>query len=321
MQMLEETCLAACRRSYEGRRAPVPAGQLGPREWDGLQDALNWLKITSCSLRNNVLSIDSVNSEARKHLAAVERFENAFAASGMQLFPEARDRIGFFHLFVNYWRDAAAECAALGLGGDISCAYYGEHIELPEKVILARKWFETAVKLTNADQVNHHHIEKFITAGRDHIHAMAECRSSWPLARRLSIDRLYSTCGLHVTQWLYMSAVTAREIARIRGSDAATIEAISQNEKKARERLVKVRKIFRQGKQDRRAFRAFMLKKRTCAHCGKTGPLSQKSFAYCGGCRHSRVAREHWARYCSEACQSAHWAAGHKDECPCARDE
>ena len=159
MQMLEETCLAACRRAYAGRPPPVPAGQLGPREWDGLQDALNWLKKTSMSIsRNYDLSIDSVNSEARKHLAAVETFENAFAASGMPLFPEARERIGFFHLFVTYWRDAAAECAALGLGGDISCAYYGEHIELPEKVILARKWFETAVKLTNADQVNHHHL-------------------------------------------------------------------------------------------------------------------------------------------------------------------
>ena len=26
-------------------------------------------------------------------------------------------------------------------------------------------------------------------------------------------------------------------------------------------------------------------------------------------------------RYCSEACQRAHWLAGHKDECPCAHEE
>ena len=32
------------------------------------------------------------------------------------------------------------------------------------------------------------------------------------------------------------------------------------------------------------------------------------------------ASEQDWARYCSEACQHAHWAAGHKDECPCARD-
>ena len=63
-------------------------------------------------------------------------------------------------------------------------------------------------------------------------------------------------------------------------------------------------------------FRAIMLKKRTCSHCGRTGPLSQVSFAYCGGCRDSGVPRKHWMRYCSEACQRAHWHAGHKDVCP-----
>ena len=77
---------------------------------------------------------------------------------------------------------------------------------------------------------------------------------------------------------------------------------------------------LKEGKECRRAMRAHMLMKRTCSYCGTTGPLSQVSFAYCGGCRDSRVAREDRPRYCSEACQRAHWAAGHKDECPCARD-
>jgi len=39
-----------------------------------------------------------------------------------------------------------------------------------------------------------------------------------------------------------------------------------------------------------------------------------------GGCRHPSVAREYWTRYCSVECQRTHWAAGHKDECPCAKD-
>ena len=42
---------------------------------------------------------------------------------------------------------------------------------------------------------------------------------------------------------------------------------------------------------ERRKRKADMLKKRTCSHCGKTGPLSRPSFAYCGGCRHPSVAR------------------------------
>ena len=58
----------------------------------------------------------------------------------------------------------------------------------------------------------------------------------------------------------------------------------------------------------------------TCSYCGTTNPLSQVSFAYCGGCRHSGIARIDLPRYCSEACQRAHWHAGHKDECPCAKD-
>ena len=171
---LEETCqrLRGSARHTMASRTPVPAGQLGEREWDGLHAALNWLKKTSVDVspsRNYDLSIDSVNSEARKHLAAVETFENAFAASGLQLHPEARDRIGFFHIFVKYWRDAAANAAALGLGGDISCAYYGQHIELPEEVMVARKWFETAVRLTTADLINRNRVEKFVLAGANHV--------------------------------------------------------------------------------------------------------------------------------------------------------
>ena len=72
-------------------------------------------------------------------------------------------------------------------------------------------------------------------------------------------------------------------------------------------------------KKERLARKADMLKKRTCSHCGKTRHRSQISFAYCGGCRHAGVARIDLPRYCSEACQRAHWAAGHKDECPCAK--
>ena len=58
------------------------------------------------------------------------------------------------------------------------------------------------------------------------------------------------------------------------------------------------------------------LKKRTCSMCGKTAPNSSRAFAYCGGCRHASIPRVDRPRYCSEACQRAHWAAGHMHECP-----
>ena len=94
-------------------------------------------------------------------------------------------------------------------------------------------------------------------------------------------------------------------------STAADSEAETETQAETQAALTRLEK-------QQAAFRAIMLKKRTCSHCGRTGPLSQRSFAYCGGCRQPGVAREHWSRYCSEACQRAHWAAGHQDECPCA---
>ena len=72
-------------------------------------------------------------------------------------------------------------------------------------------------------------------------------------------------------------------------------------------------------KNRRRAIRANMIRKRTCSMCGKTAPNSSPSFAYCGGC-HGFQLRECIPRFCSEACQHAHWHAGHKHECPCAKD-
>ena len=58
------------------------------------------------------------------------------------------------------------------------------------------------------------------------------------------------------------------------------------------------------------------LRKRTCCVCAKTVPLSSHAFAYCGGCRHASIRRVDRPRYCSEACQRAHWLAGHMHFCP-----
>ena len=81
-----------------------------------------------------------------------------------------RSHIGLFHAFVKYWRDAAASAAALGLGGDIWYSLLATNIELPEKVIVARKWFETAEKLTKA--VDPSRLAKLTTDGERHIWAV-----------------------------------------------------------------------------------------------------------------------------------------------------
>ena len=62
-------------------------------------------------------------------------------------------------------------------------------------------------------------------------------------------------------------------------------------------------------KEKFRDYRAKQRIKRTCAVCGETAPLSSHAFAYCGGCRHASIPRVDRPRYCSEACQRAHWAA------------
>ena len=308
-------------RNAMASRAPVPAGQLGQKELDGLRDALEWLRLTSKAIaEDRGPSMDSVNREARKHLAAVETCENAFAASGLPWHPEARDRIGMFHVFVKYWRGAAADAAALGLGGDISCAYYGNHIEPPEEVIMAQKWFETAEKVTKAvDLLPFARLAKLSTDGSRHINAVEACRSSWPRARYLSIERRFHKYRLLVEQWSHMAGLMVLAKARENHSDAATIEAITATHNRTRDSIRKAEAMILETKKRRRAIRANMLKKRTCTMCGKTAPNSSPSFAYCGGCHGFRL-RECIPRFCSEACQRAHWAAGHKDECPCAKD-
>ena len=58
------------------------------------------------------------------------------------------------------------------------------------------------------------------------------------------------------------------------------------------------------------------IKKRRCSVCGISAPYSSRAFDYCGGCRHASIPHVDRPRYCSEACQRAHWAAGHMHECP-----
>ena len=184
---------------------------------------------------------------------------------------------------------------------------------------MAQKWFETAEKVTKAvDLLPFARLAKFSTDGSRHINAVEACRSSWPRFRHWSIQRRFLKWNLLVAEWSDLVKSAALDLAPAERLDVATMDLVTQQLDRARDGLEDA--LVEQGKMRRLTRKADMLKKRTCSHCGKTGPLSQKSFAYCGGCRHSGVARIDLPRYCSEACQRAHWAAGHKDECPCAKD-
>ena len=196
----------------------------------------------------------------------------------------------------------------------VSYRYWQQNIELPEVITKARNWFATEKKLVKADPSRLS--EKLINQGRHYFAAVAKCPSSWPRYWHLSIERRVHKWQLLLMQWAY-----ALLLVDLRGkaSDAAELRAlITKFAVGGLEALRAAQAAFTRLEEEQAEFRAIMLKKRTCSHCGKTGPLSQVSFAYCGGCRDSGVARVDWSRYCSEACQRAHWTVGHKDECPCA---
>ena len=273
---------------------------------DWLNDTVQLMQTGECNL-----SLDTLISVGSEHLVALETCGNALARN--EPVP------GHFNLrmWIEIWRDAAAEAETLGLGRDISFKYWQKNIELPEVVIRATKWFDTAEKLVKKVHISR--LEKFTIDGVRHIEAVDSCRSSWPRFRHRSIQHSFVKWNMLLVEWCELVEFTASKLLQAeRPHHVATMELIAQQLDSARDGLEdalveEVKMVSRMRKADR-------LKKRTCSHCGKTGPLSQLSFAYCGGCRHSGVAREHWTRYCSVGCQRAHWLAGHKDECPCAKD-
>jgi len=263
------------------------------------EEAVGWLDEAeqSCEAGECVLSLDALISVGTKHLVVLEKFESVIASNPLGLKPSVP--VAPLRQWIGRWRAAAAEAETLGLGRDISYKYWQKNIELPEVVIRATKWFDTAERLAQAVDVSR--LMKFATDGRRHIEAVRACLSI-PKFRRWSIQRSFVKWSLLVVRWVDQAQQAEGPESP---DDSTTMEIIT---------------LYERMKMERRAKKADRLKKRTCSHCGKKAPLSQLSFAYCGGCRHSGITREHWTRYCSEACQRAHWHAGHKDECPCAKD-
>ena len=258
------------------------------------------------------LPLDELISSGCKHLFILETCASCVGSSHKLSVSKCMDPIANW---IGRWEAAAVEAETLGLGRDISYKYWQKNIELPEVFTKAQKWFDTAEKLAKA--VDPSRLVKFACDGERHVWAVEACRSSWPRFRHWSITQSFIKWNTLLVEWCELAS-TASDQVQAERPDVATMDLITQQLDNARDVLEDA--IADQKKMERRVRKADMLKKRTCSHCGKTGPLSQLSFAYCGGCRHAGIARIDLPRYCSEACQRAHWAAGHKHECPCAKD-
>ena len=288
-------------------------------DMDAVRHALGWARDVEKACETGVCSVsmDVLIVAGVRHLMNVDACEKVEVSPGIRLrLPDAaRERASALHQWIGRWRAAADKAEKLGLGRNIPCDYWQQNIQLPEALVVARKWFETAQKLAVSNAMDTTRLIKLISDAGHHVAAVAECRSSWPQARRLSIECRFHMWGLLVAHWAHRARLLALENAQKR-NDVKNIKIRYQEFLNTCDNIKHCEDVIFQSKKKRRAIRAKMRKKRTCSHCGKTGPLSEISFAYCGGCRNSGVARKHWMRYCSEACQRAHWHAGHKDVCP-----
>ena len=201
--------------------------------------------------------------------------------------------------------DDAAPRAPIGTSrrptdADVSDARHVPNV-LPDAFMEAEEWFRgVAREATEAmDQLDHERVAIFARDAGRHIRAVDIAFRTWPMvARGLIRGRL--------VKWEASYARWRATEAEIRRCPPKATLAYQQ----------RVRELAEHAQASQQHYRAKQLKKRTCSMCGKTAPLSSRAFSYCSGCRHADVDRDERARYCSEACQRAHWLAGHADECP-----
>ena len=196
--------------------------------------------------------------------------------------------------------------------------------ELPEAFTVATKRFRTLREL--ADMVRGDSVSaplariqtlgNFVSEGGRQIQAVQAMRSSYPPGSRVTIAWRLVNWKCEISCWdvaaveVTLHALRdARMWAKIHDAEQHLVRA-KQCQEEACQRLDFYKPTWLK-------HRAKQRKKRTCSHCGTTAPLSARAFPYCGGCRHSDVARKDRPRSCSEECQRAHWLAGHMNECPC----
>ena len=150
------------------------------------QEAADWLEtaIHVCEAGECGAHLDRLISVGSKHLVVLEICADIVASNdpvpGLIVSPPVKE----MRQWIGRWESAAVEAETLGLGRDISFKYWQKNIELPEEVIKAQKWFDTAEKLVKKVEVTH--LVKFTTDGERHLDAVDACRSSWPRFRHRS---------------------------------------------------------------------------------------------------------------------------------------
>ena len=113
------------------------------------QEAADWLAhaIHVCEAGECGAHLDRLISVGSKHLVALKICESVVASNEPVSGLTVSVPVGLMRYWIGRWQAAAAEAAALGVSGDIPYQYWQKNIELPEVVIKAQKWFDTAEKL------------------------------------------------------------------------------------------------------------------------------------------------------------------------------
>ena len=248
------------------------------------QEALAWFDETeqSCDAGECGLSLRWLISAGSKHLIALEKCQSVIDAS------DDPDHVLTFPVVlmrecIGRWRAAAADAETIGLSRDVTYIFWHQNIKLSETVTKAIKWFDTAEKVANSNAMDAPRLRKLIKDANHRV-ASLECRAHPTRARLMLVGQFLDKSKILVGRWA--SKIKSMEL-----------------EKKRNDLIMK------------------KIKKRRCSVCGISAPYSSRALDYCGGCRHPSVARADRPRYCSVECQRLHWLAGHKDECPCVRNE
>ena len=286
-----------------------------------VREAMDWMEGTerACEAGECALSLETLVSECANHLAVLETVVSVAAFDERT---RGLSRVAVrFRNWLGRWMAAVNEVARCGLDPATVTHYdWHHHIELPHVFVKARKFFDIVERMTQ-DQVLRH-VSKYIITGTRHIQAVEACKGSWPLSRRAMITR-------RVARWMERIATfVVFEKGQIAKTIMEEVGSNPQDETMARTKINAAMEDMELAGEGLEALRALnkkiisemkesQLKKRTCSMCGFTSPNCFDSMLHCGGCRHPSVARADRPRYCSEACQRAHWLAGHKDECPC----
>ena len=203
----------------------------------------------------------------------------------------------------------------------------GEAEVLPEAFTEAVEWFAARAKPLNVSDgggtgcepvsaSDGQALADLASEGKRRIIAVQAIRSSYPRGSRATIPRCLRKWKLEVIGWEVVASEAALQALRA-GRRRGNLRDAEENFAEAKEVYDSQIRLRESLKQPWREYRAKQRKKRTCSHCGTTALFSSRAFPYCGGCRHSDVARKDRPRYCSEECQRAHWLAGHMNECPC----